>query len=53
MRDEWGKKIIINGVWGIAFGGGSTNNGATNTLFVTAGADDLAGSFLSVDFKPR
>jgi uncharacterized protein (TIGR03118 family) len=53
MRDEWGKKIIINGVWGIAFGGGSTNNGATNTLFVTAGADDLAGSFLSIDFKPR
>ncbi|HZD50870.1 MAG TPA: TIGR03118 family protein [Silvibacterium sp.] len=51
MRDEWGKKIIINGVWGIAFGGGSTNNGATNTLFVTAGADDLAGSFLSIDFK--
>ena len=50
MRDEWGKKIIINGVWGIAFGGGSTNNGATNTLFVTAGADDLAGSFLSIDF---
>jgi uncharacterized protein (TIGR03118 family) len=53
LRDEWGKKIIINGVWGIAFGGGSTNNGATNTLFVTAGADDLAGSFLSLDFKPR
>lgn len=53
LRDEWGKKIIINGVWGIAFGGGSTNNGATNTLFVTAGADDLAGSFLSIDFKPR
>ena len=53
LRDEWGKKIIINGVWEVAFGGGSTNNGATNTLFVTAGADDLAGSFLSIDFKPR
>ena len=51
MRDEWGKKIIINGLWGIVFGGGTTTNGATDTLFVTAGANDLAGSFLSIDFK--
>jgi len=47
------RRFIINGAWGIAIGGGSTNNGATNTLFVSAGADDLAGSFLSIDFKPR
>jgi len=57
MRDERGKPIILNNLWGIAFGGGNATNGATNTLFVTVGpgigANELAGTFLSIDFKPH
>lgn len=32
-----GKPIKIAGLWGIEFGGGSSNNGNTNQLFFTAG----------------
>jgi uncharacterized protein (TIGR03118 family) len=56
VRDRWGKKIILNNLWGIAFGGGSTNNGATNELFVTVGPgigpNELAGTFAKIVFKP-
>lgn len=52
MRDRFGFPIILNGIWGIAFGGGNTTNGAANTLFVTVGANDQAGTFLSIDFNP-
>jgi uncharacterized protein (TIGR03118 family) len=52
MRDQIGFPIILNGVWGIAFGGGGTSNGPTNTLFVTVGANDQAGTFLSIAFNP-
>src|SRR5579863_2047309 len=34
IRDQFGRPIILNNLWGIAFGGGSANNGATNQLFV-------------------
>jgi uncharacterized protein (TIGR03118 family) len=55
IRDEWGKKIILNNLWGIAFGGGSTANGATNELFVTVGPgigpNELAGTFAKIVFK--
>ena len=37
MRDQSGHQIILNNLWGIAFGGGTANNGATNQLFVTVG----------------
>src|SRR6202034_3517502 len=37
MRDQIGFPIILNGVWGIAFGGGGTRNRPTNTLCVTWG----------------
>ena len=37
IRDQRGRKIILNNLWGIAFGGGTTTNGATNELFVTVG----------------
>jgi uncharacterized protein (TIGR03118 family) len=57
VKDENGKAIILNNLWGIAFGGGNSTNGATNTLFVTVGpgigASELAGTFLSISFKPN
>jgi hypothetical protein len=37
IRDEHGKKIVLNNLWGVAFGGGTTANGAANELFVTVG----------------
>ncbi|HEX4067818.1 MAG TPA: TIGR03118 family protein [Acidobacteriaceae bacterium] len=56
MRDERGRPIVLNNLWGIAFGGGNTTNGPANTLFVTVGpgigANELAGTFLSIAFKP-
>ena len=46
VKDSTGKKIEINQLWGITFGGGSANNGRTNQLFFTAGpANNLAGTF--------
>jgi uncharacterized protein (TIGR03118 family) len=46
IRDEDGEPIRINQLWAIDFGGGTTNNGATNELFFTAGpANNLAGTF--------
>jgi uncharacterized protein (TIGR03118 family) len=56
IRDERGRKIILNNLWGIAFGGGTTSNGATNELFVTVGqgigTNELAGTFASIVFNP-
>jgi uncharacterized protein (TIGR03118 family) len=56
MKDTSGKAIVLNNLWGISFGGGSTNNGATNELFVTVGQgigpNELAGTFLKIVFKP-
>ena len=56
IRDERGRPIILNNLWGIAFGGGTTNNGATNQLFVTVGqgigTSELAGTFASIVFHP-
>jgi len=55
IKDEKGKPIILNNLWGIAFGGGNSSNGATNELFVTVGQGigtaELAGTFASI-FKP-
>ena len=51
LKDETGKPVSINQLWGITFGGGSTNDGATNELFFTAGPDNnLAGTFGSIVF---
>ena len=53
---EDGKAIVLNNLWGIAFGGGNSTNGATNELFVTVGQGigpaELAGTFLKIVFKP-
>jgi uncharacterized protein (TIGR03118 family) len=55
IRDEQGKKIVLNNLWGIAFGGGTTANGATNELFVTVGQgigpNELAGTFAKIVFR--
>jgi uncharacterized protein (TIGR03118 family) len=46
LRDEYGRRIVIDQLWAIDFGGGTTNNGAANALFFTAGpANNLAGTF--------
>jgi uncharacterized protein (TIGR03118 family) len=56
LKDQNGKPIILNNLWGIAFGGGTKTNGATNELFVTVGQGigtaELAGTFSSIVFKP-
>ena len=45
LRDSHGKKIAIDGLWAIAFGGGVNlaNDGAANTLFFAAGPHDEEG----------
>ncbi|MFL5674196.1 MAG: TIGR03118 family protein [Chloroflexota bacterium] len=49
LRDADGQKLSIDGLWAIAFGGGTTPtsaNGLTNELFFAAGPDDeQAGAF--------
>jgi uncharacterized protein (TIGR03118 family) len=56
IGDERGRPIVLNNLWGVAFGGGTTNNGATNQLFVTVGqgigTSELAGTFASIVFNP-
>jgi uncharacterized protein (TIGR03118 family) len=51
-----GKPIVLNNLWGIAFGGGNETNGATNELFVTVGQgigpNELAGTFAKIVYKP-
>ncbi len=55
IRDEHGESIVLNNLWGIAFGGGATANGPTNALFVTVGQGigtaELAGTFAEIVFK--
>lgn len=55
IRDERGRKITLDNLWAIAFGGGNTaNNGATNELFVTVGPyDQNGGTFESIVFNPK
>ncbi|MGA8730013.1 MAG: TIGR03118 family protein [Terracidiphilus sp.] len=56
IRDEHGNKIVLNNLWGVAFGGGTTANGALNELFVTVGqgigTSELAGTFAKIVFNP-
>jgi len=52
VRDKNGKNIVIDQLWGIEFGGGSSSNGRTNQLFFTAGpSNNLAGTFGVIDLK--
>ena len=56
IKDQNGKPIVFNNLWGIAFGGGTAANGGTNSLFVTVGPgvgpNELAGTFAKITFKP-
>ena len=48
LRNKFGKPIIINGLWGLAFGNGELA-GPRNTLFFAAGiADEAHGLFGSI-----
>jgi uncharacterized protein (TIGR03118 family) len=40
LRGENHKPIVIDGLWALAFGKGTTANGPTDTLFFTAGPND-------------
>lgn len=52
IRDVNGKNIVIDQLWGIEFGGGTTNNGRTNQLFFTAGPhNNLTGTFGAIALK--
>jgi uncharacterized protein (TIGR03118 family) len=58
IKDDFGRKIALTNLWGIAFGAGTTNNGASNELFVTAGPGfgaqaSLAGTFASIVYNPH
>ena len=52
IKDQKGKQVVLNNLWGVAFGGGNSSSGATNELFVTVGngngLNELAGTFLSI-----
>jgi len=50
MMGTNGKAVNINGIWGIEFGGGTTNNGGRNQLFFTAGPNDTNGYFGVIAF---
>jgi uncharacterized protein (TIGR03118 family) len=45
LKNFLGEPLVINGIWGIEFGGGTANNGQTNQLFFTAGPNDEKGNF--------
>jgi uncharacterized protein (TIGR03118 family) len=52
VKDTDGKSIVINQLWGIEFGGGTSKDGATNQLFFTAGPhNNLAGTFGVISYK--
>jgi uncharacterized protein (TIGR03118 family) len=49
LKDSKGKAVVIDGLWGIAFGNGG-NAGPVNTLYFAAGPDDeMHGLFGRID----
>lgn len=53
LRGENHRPIRVDGLWGIAFGGGTVNNGPTNTLFFAAGPnDEEGGAFGTITATP-
>jgi len=50
LKNSAGKALTISGLWGIEFGGGTTNNGSKTQLFYTAGPSDTNGYFGVVSF---
>ncbi len=52
VKDENGKTIHIDQLWGIEFGGGSVNNGLKTELFFTAGPhNNFEGTFGKIQLK--
>ncbi len=51
MKNSVGTPLMINGLWGLEFGGGSALNGAKNQLFFTSGSNDDDGYFGVIVFK--
>jgi len=51
MMNAAAKPIVINGLWGLEFGGGSAENGEKNQLFFTAGPASTNGYFGAIIFK--
>jgi len=49
IKNSGGVAIVIPGLWGIEFGGGTAANGNTNELFYTAGPSDTNGYFGVID----
>lgn len=50
IKNSAGKPIVIPGLWGIEFGGGSTSNGKKNSLYFTSGPSDTNGYFGMINF---
>lgn len=51
MTNPLGNTLVINGLWGIEFGGGTSLDGQKNQLFFTAGPSDTDGYFGVIAFK--
>jgi uncharacterized protein (TIGR03118 family) len=52
VKDDNGKTIHIDQLWGIEFGGGSVNNGLKTELFFTAGPhNNFEGTFGKIQLK--
>ena len=45
ITNTLGKTLVISGLWGIEFGGGTSSNGQKNHLYFTAGPSDTDGFF--------
>jgi uncharacterized protein (TIGR03118 family) len=45
LRNSYGQPLVIKGLWGIKFGGGTSANGGKNQLFFTSGPNDTDGFF--------
>lgn len=53
VKDASGKPIVIDQLWGIMFGGGTSSNGALNELYFTAGPENnKAGLFGVIRLAP-
>ena len=52
VKNDDDEPIHIDQLWGIEFGGGTPNDGATNELFFTAGpGNNVAGTFGKITFR--
>jgi uncharacterized protein (TIGR03118 family) len=56
LDDTTGMTLVIDGLWGLSFGGDTTNNGLATTLYFTAGPNDendgLFGNLTAASDQP-